>query len=70
MNEVYKPLRLHGMLLKFVIDDAFLSARISGQCVCEVKTLVLLLTALGFFLSWDKGPVCACATWKVSRPCD
>ena len=25
MAEVYKPLRLHGMLLTFVIDDALLA---------------------------------------------
>ena len=33
MAEVYKPLRLHGMLLTFVIDDALLAARTRGQCV-------------------------------------
>ena len=47
MAKVYKPLRLHGMLLTFVIDDALLAPRPRGQCVFTVKTLV-------FFLSWDK----------------
>ena len=42
------------LMLTFVIDDALLAARTRGQCVFNVKTLVLLLTALVFFLSWDK----------------
>lgn len=51
---VYRPLRLHHVLLTYVIDDALLAASSKGRCTFVVKTLVLLLTALGFYLSWDK----------------
>ena len=51
---VYRPLRLHHVLLTYVIDDALLAASSKGHCTFVVKTLVLLLTAQGFYLSWDK----------------
>lgn len=54
MGEVYRPLRLNGFLLTYVIDGALAAAHSRGRCVFVVKTLVLLLIALGFFLSWDK----------------
>ena len=54
MQEVYKPLRLHGQCLTFLIDDALFAAATRAQCMYRVKTVVLLLTALGFYLSWDK----------------
>lgn len=54
MAEVYKPLRLPGQLLTYVIDNALVSSRTRGQCVFAVKTLVMLLSALGFSLSWQK----------------
>ena len=50
MGEVYRPLRLHNYLLSYVIDDA----GTRGRAVLIIKTLVLLLTALSFYLSWDK----------------
>ena len=51
-GEVYRPLRLHSYLLSYVIDDA--AAGTQGRAVLIIKTLVLLLTVLGFYLSWDK----------------
>lgn len=54
MAEVYKPLRLQGVLLTYVSDDALIAARTKDQCTFVVKTLVLLLSALGLYLSWDK----------------
>lgn len=53
MAEVYRPLRLKGALLTYVIGDV-VSSRTKARCVFVVKTLVMLLTALGFFLSWEK----------------
>ena len=40
--------------MTFVIDDALLAAKSRGQAVFIVKTFVMLLTALKFYLSWDK----------------
>jgi len=57
MGVVHRPLRLHHVSLTYVVDDALLAASNKGRCTFIVKTLVLLLTALGFYLSWEK---CQC----------
>ena len=54
MAEVYRPLGLHNYLLSYVINGALSAAKTQDRAVFIIKTLVLLLTALGFFLSWDK----------------
>ena len=54
MGVVGRPFRLHGVCMTFVIDDALLAAKSRGQAVFIVKTFVMLLTALEFYLSWDK----------------
>ena len=54
MAEVYRPLRLPSYLLSYVINDALSAAKTQDRAVFIIKTLVLLLTALGFLLSCDK----------------
>ena len=54
MDEVYRPLRLHGQNLTYLIDDALFAASTREQALFRSRTLLLLLTALGFHLSWEK----------------
>lgn len=54
MGEVYRPLRLLHQSLTFLIDDALFAAVSKLHAFFLSKTLVMLLTSLGFFLSWEK----------------
>ena len=54
MGEVYRPLRLHGQNLTYLIDDALFAASTHEQALFRSKTLLLLLTGLGFHLFWEK----------------
>ena len=57
MEAAYMPFKLRSFNMTFVIDDALMAAQTRAQCMFNVKTFVMLLTALGFYLSWDK---CLC----------
>ena len=56
MGEVYKPLRSRGQDLTYLIDDGLfaIASRTREQALYRSGTLLLLLTALGFHLSWAK----------------
>ncbi len=54
MEEVCTPLRQLRQCLSSYLNDGLFAAASKGRCFFMAKTLVLLLTALGFFLSWDK----------------
>ena len=47
-------MRQVGLCLSSYLDDGLFAAASKGQCFFLAKTLVLLFTSLGFFLSWDK----------------
>ena len=49
------------LVLAFVIDDVLLAARTREQCVFNVKTLVLLLTALVSFCLGTSVNLCLCS---------
>ena len=51
MGEVYKPLRLRGQNLTYLIDDALFASSSKEQAMYRCRTLLMLLTALGFHLS-------------------
>lgn len=54
MGEVYRPLRLHHQNLTYLIDDALFAFDSRHQGLFRTMTLLMLLTALGFHLSWEK----------------
>ena len=54
MGEVYRPLRQVHQSLSFLIDDALFAAQSKLHACFLARTLAMLLTALGFFLSWEK----------------
>lgn len=61
IGELHKPIRLHGCCLTCVIDDVLAAARTGGQCICIMRTYVLLFSALG------KMPEYTCSKWQISR---
>ena len=54
MQEVYRPLRVRGLRMTALIDDAMYA--FSGKATAKAEGLIVLkiLSALGFFLSWNK----------------
>lgn len=54
MGEVYRTLRLNRQNMTFLIDDALFAFSSKQQGLFRTMTLLLLLTALGFHLSWEK----------------
>ena len=54
MGEVYRPLRQVQQSLSFLIDDALFAAQSKLHAFFLARTLAMLLTSLGFFLSWEK----------------
>ncbi len=54
MGEVFRPIRMHGQDMSFLIDDALFRclSRIRGQF--QMLTIVMILTSLGFFFSLPK----------------
>lgn len=54
MGEVYRPLRLHNQNMTYLIDDALFAFTCRQQGMFRTITLLLVLTALGFHLSWEK----------------
>ena len=54
MGEVYRPLRLHHQNLTYLIDDALFAFHSWQQGLFRTMTLLMLLTALGLHLSWEK----------------
>lgn len=54
MGEVYRPLRLQQQNLTYLIDDALFAFDSRPQGMFRTMTLLMLLTALGFHLSWEK----------------
>ncbi len=54
MSEVYKLLRLYGFSLSYLIDDALFAVGTRQGSNSQVKTICMLFTAPGFYLSWDK----------------
>ena len=54
MGEVYRPFRLNSQNMTYLIDEAIFAFRTRQQGSFRTMTLLLLLTALGFHLSWEK----------------
>ena len=54
MGSICTPVCQVGLCLSSYLDDGLFAAASKGRCFFMAKTLVLLLTSLGFFLSWDK----------------
>lgn len=54
MAEVYRPLRLKGKNMAFLIDDAVGAAARQGKARYHALTFVMVLSALGFYLSVEK----------------
>ena len=54
MHEVYRPLRMRGLRMTALIDDALYA--FSGKAAAKAEGLIVLkiLSALGYFLSWPK----------------
>ena len=54
MGEVYRPLRLNNQNMTYLIDDALFALESRQQGLFRTVTLLMVLTALGFDLSWEK----------------
>ena len=54
MGEVYRPLRQVQQSLSFLIDDALFATQSKLHAFFLARTLAMLLTSLGFFLSWEE----------------
>lgn len=53
-GEVYMPFRPKSQNITFLIDDVLFAFGRRKQELHRTMTLLLMLTALGFHLSWDK----------------
>jgi len=51
MGEVYKPLRVKGQRVSFLIDDAFFAWHGKQEAKRQAIIILMILTALGLFLS-------------------
>lgn len=69
MGEVYRPLRLLHQSLSCLTDDALFAAVSKLHGVFLAKTLVMLLTSLGFFLSWEKCQLVPISKWESFWDC-
>ena len=54
MGEVYRPLRMHGQDMTYLIDDALYKFLNKLRAQFQMLTNIMVLTALGFFLSLPK----------------
>ena len=54
MGEVYRPLRLRGQRMTYLIDDAFFAWRGQKEAKREGLMVLMILAALGLFLSIPK----------------
>ena len=54
MSQVYGPLRLRGEKMAFLIDDAIGAATGQGGARYHALTFIMVLSALGFYLSIEK----------------
>lgn len=53
MGEVYRPFRMNNQNMTYLIDDALFAFPSRPQGMFRTITLLLVLTALGFHLSWE-----------------
>ena len=54
MGEVYRPFRENGQNMTYLIDDALYAFKDQVQGQYQARTILMVLTALGFFLSIKK----------------
>ena len=54
MSEVYRPFQLNRQNMTYLIDDALFAFENRQQGLFRTMTLLLVVTALGFHLSWEK----------------
>ena len=64
MGEVYKPLRVKGQRMSFLIDDAFFVWHGKQEAKRQAIIVLMILTALGLFLSIPKCQLLAKPTGK------
>lgn len=53
-RELFRPVRQAGVRLSFLIDDHAAAARSLAAAKYQCRTVVMLMAALGFTLSWSK----------------
>jgi len=64
MGEVYMPLRIKGQRMSFLIDDAFFAWHGKQEAKRQAIIVLMILTALGLFLSISKCQLLALPTGK------
>ena len=62
MGEVYRPLRMKGQRMSFLIDDAFFAWLSKPEAKRQGMIVLMVLSALGFFLSIPKCQLLALPT--------